>query len=114
MRDMTTTGKVERHGKTRRRSGPIILKGTSGVVNQGLSRMHGTRDNIHSKNGHPRRLLLRMHLLPPPPGLLPSRPGVTILKGRTALLDNLLWPSTHHLQDRLLGCPHPAVNMTLL
>ena len=52
-----------------------------------------------------------MHLLP---GLLPSRPGVTILKGHTALLDNLLWPNTHRMQDRLLGCPHPAVNMTLL
>ena len=52
-----------------------------------------------------------MHLLP---GLLPSRPGVTVLKGHTAFLDNLLWPNTHRMQDRLLGCPHPAVNMALL
>jgi len=94
--------------------GPITLNGTSGVMNLGLNRKRGTRDNIHSKNGGPRRLhvLLKMRLFPP--GLLPSLPGVALIKELTALLDNLMWPNGHPLRNRLLGCPHPVVNKTLV
>ena len=106
--------KVENIGKTKTQRGPITLNGTSGVMNLGLSRKRGTRDNIHSKNGGPQRLqvLLQMRLFPPAP--LPSLPGVALLKELTALLDNLMWPNSHPLRNRLLGCPHPVVNKILV
>jgi hypothetical protein len=60
MKDMTNTGKAEKHIKMTRMRGLMVeammigtlkLKVASGEVNQVLRRKLGTRGSIHSKDG---------------------------------------------------------------
>ena len=114
MKDMTIADKMEKHGKPSRQHGPITLKGISGVINRALRRARGTRDNTHSKIGVLRRLLPQTQLHTSPPDLPHLLTGVTFLKRLTALLNYLMQPSSHRLRGRLRGCPHPALDKTLV
>jgi hypothetical protein len=64
MKDMSNTDKAEERGKVTRMRGPMMeamttgtLKETSGKIGKILRRESGTRNRIHSKDGHHRRLL---------------------------------------------------------
>jgi hypothetical protein len=97
MKDMTGTGKAEKHGKLMRMRIPMVrvimmgtLKEISGKIDKVLRWKYGTLGKIHS-NGLHRQLLPQMH--PTLLGLLPMLPGVASLKTPTAQPDHLI---QHH------------------
>jgi hypothetical protein len=67
-KDMTNTGKVEKHGKLMRMRGMMVegmMMGTPKVASGEINQVHqvhrrkrGTRGKIHRKDGVHRRLLL--------------------------------------------------------